>query len=115
MRPAILAALLLAGCAAYDPGTYLNDAEGYALPQNCRAAPESVPVAAVIDLPRSQLAAVTGQRTNAYYHFFSNTVAIADDMTGWRRADTLHHEQFHAYCQKTHDPCCVGHFAPIGG
>lgn len=117
MRPlSLLAALLLASCGfpddLIDPSRYKTDASGYLLPQHCRAQPE--PVSMVYHLPRSRIREQLGRDVNAYYHVPTGSVAIADDLAGWRYADTMRHEEWHGYCEQTKDACCVGHFAPRG-
>ncbi len=111
-RASVLVALLCMTACAAEPIRYATDGEGHMLPRNCRAEPESV-TAPVLVLPRASLQVVRGSNINGYYHIASGQIAIASDLTGWRRADTIRHEQFHAYCQATRDPCCTGHFAPV--
>lgn len=117
MRPLALISLLTLGACAYDdalidPSRYRTDASGYALPQNCKASPETV-YAPVQRMPRAGLRILTGKDVNGIYNPAFNTIVIADDLGGWRFNDTRAHEQFHAYCQATSDPCCTGHFEPV--
>ena len=107
---ALVFMLYLAACAA-EPVRFATDGDGYRLPQGCRATPETVIVPVVV-LPAESLQFLPGRRVNGYYDLVRRQIVLSQGLAGWRLADTLHHEQFHAYCWATRDPCCVGHFDP---
>lgn len=106
---------LLSACAPFadadiTPRPLQTDASGYDLPQRCKAAPETVKVP-VVERNPWEILSMNGRKVNAYYSPGLNMIVIDKNIYGWKRADTLKHEFFHAYCHATKDPCCVGHFA----
>ena len=89
--------LLLTGCALTGtaPWNFNTDQAGNVWPEVCRhdlaSETKETPVARDI---REHLSGNNG----LYFSFGAGPgfIIIADDLTGWRYADTLHHERCHA-------------------
>ncbi len=117
--------ILLAGCSSSPPWTYDRDAVGIPLPaigrHDLSAETSSIPVfrvpRSVLDLTRTTEQVAKHQTLNGRTVIIQGkpvVIQIADDLTGWKFEDTLHHERCHVVCQTTKDPSCTGHFTPIG-
>lgn len=117
-------ALCVTGCASPPAWTYDRDTIGTPIPaigkHDLTAETSAIPVfripRSVLDLTRSAEQIAQHQTLNGRTVFIQGkpiVIQIADDLTGWRFDDTLHHERIHVICQLTKDPSCTGHFLPI--
>jgi hypothetical protein len=125
MRVLIAALIVLLGCTD-DGANRRTDAAGYVLPQQCRADVATVTASVLVTaLPRAELESrwtALGQTLRPGWTLNGMTqslgripfIFIANDLAGWRLAETIWHEKNHAYCTITRDACCTGHFA-VGG
>jgi len=102
----IVVVAVLAGCAAPTPWGYGRDQAGNVFPEDCRQDLSWVQVP-VFRQPREKLNEAyaarggmmrRGDSVNGIYIEVGTAafIMIADDLSGWRYDDTLHHERCHA-------------------